>query len=53
MNNVINTAKVVRFIIPQNFFLAETLANRGFAHVVHKINGQKPLLEGVWRVYTV
>ncbi len=39
MNNVINDAKVVCFIIPQNFFLAETLANKGFAHVVHKING--------------
>lgn len=39
MNNVINTAKVVRFIIPQNFFLAETLANKGFAQLVHKTIG--------------
>jgi len=36
MNNVINDAKVVPFTNSQNFFLAETLVNRGFTHVVHK-----------------
>lgn len=43
MNNVINDAKVVRFANPQNFFFAETLINKGFAHVVHKKHRLNPL----------
>jgi hypothetical protein len=45
MNNVFNTAKILRFMGMQNFFFAESRMDKGFAHFIHILTFIKPFID--------